>query len=492
MSILSLPPLSALLLASAILLAVAAEAWLRPRRPLWMTIVSRLAAFAVLTFLVEAALGSPLRPQFNTGHSGVLLWQQCVEVGWWILAARVIAAAMRALVALEGRPHESRIVSDLVAGAIYIATGLAITNFAFSLPIGGMLATSGVIAIVLGLALQSTLADVFSGIAVGLERAYKPGDLLWVEGDIEGTVVQVSWRSTQIQTRHNNIAIIPNSVIAKSRLINRSSPTPTRADTMAVRLDAHADPARCLTVLEAAVQTCMLPVAEPPPGVSYTGLTGDGGTYEIEYSVGSSDDLAAARTELLSQVHRHLIHAGIALAVAGTPHPPPLPAATIASMIDRSDLFGLLPDGEREEFARHFAAVSFEKSETLIREGEVADSVFLIAAGAVEVTAQSGGTQQIVRRIGPGEAIGLVGMLTDRRHPATGTALTQVESYCMDEAALTAALKLCPNTARGLKALALRQEKMLLEGRAHHSTASEEHGQMFLGRIRQALHRLAA
>lgn len=73
-----------------------------------------------------------------------------------------------------------------MAGAIAVATLLAIVNFAFEVPIRGLVATSGVIAIVLGLALQSTLSDVFSGIAVGLERPYKAGDLLWVEGGIEG------------------------------------------------------------------------------------------------------------------------------------------------------------------------------------------------------------------------------------------------------------------------------------------------------------------
>jgi iron(II)-dependent oxidoreductase len=69
-------------------------------------------------------------------------------------------------------------------------------DFAFGGPIGSLVAPSGVVAIVLGLALQSTLSDVFSGIAVGLEHAYKPGDLLWVEGGIEGQVLQINWRST--------------------------------------------------------------------------------------------------------------------------------------------------------------------------------------------------------------------------------------------------------------------------------------------------------
>ena len=57
------------------------------------------------------ALGSPLRPRFDTEHSGVLLWQQVVEIGWWIGGARAVAEGVRALVALEDRPHESRIVS---------------------------------------------------------------------------------------------------------------------------------------------------------------------------------------------------------------------------------------------------------------------------------------------------------------------------------------------------------------------------------------------
>jgi small-conductance mechanosensitive channel/CRP-like cAMP-binding protein len=491
-NILNLSPHTALLWASAILIGLSISNWLRPRRPLWATIVMHVGAFALLTWQVRIAMGTPLRPQFETDPPAMLLWQQIVEVGWWIVGARAAAAGIRAVVALEGRPHQSRILSDLLAAGIYIATGLAITNFAFSVPIGGLVATSGVIAIVLGLALQSTLADVFSGIAVGLERAYKPGDLLWVEGDIEGTVVQVSWRSTQVRTRHDNIAIIPNSVIAKSRLINRSSPTPARSDTLTVKVDSQADPARCVTILNAAVRTCLLPLAKPEPSVAYAGLTGDGSTFEIAYSVGSSDDLVAARTEVLSQVHRHLFHAGIALAIAGSAHPPPVPPVTISVLIDHSDLFGVLPAEEREAFAKQFVTASLEKGDILIREAAPPSSVFLIVSGVVEVTRNDGGTRQVVARLGPGDAIGLVGLLTDKPHLATGTALTDVEAYQLNKAALATTLTVCPHMARGLKELALRKERMLLHDIAMPSSGPREHGQMFLMRIREALHRLAA
>jgi small-conductance mechanosensitive channel/CRP-like cAMP-binding protein len=483
---------TALLLASLLLMAIATEVWLRLRHPLWRSLVVRIGGFALLTWLVKVSLGSPLRPQFATDRSAMLLWQQIVELGWWIVGARAVTIGVRALAVLENRPHQSRIVSDLVGAAIYIAAGLAITNFAFSVPIGGLLATSGVIAIVLGLALQSTLSDVFSGIAVGLERPYQPGDLLWVEGEIEGIVVQMGWRSTQIRTGQNNMAIVPNSVIAKSRLINRNSPTPIRAETMTIRLDPRVDPARCLAVLTAAVRSCMLPLIDPAPRLAYTGLLGDGGAYEIAFSVGSSENVQAVQTEILSKVHRHLLHAGIALAVAGNPAPPTVPETTIVELLARSEVFGALSQQERDLLAQHFVMISIEAEETLFRQDDVPDALYLIASGTVEVTRVKGGARQIMTRISPGESVGLVGVFTGQPHLATVTALTPVGVFRLDKAGVDAALKVCPDMATGLEALARRQANAILGFGGMRDDGSRDHAHDFLFRLRQALHRLAA
>ena len=295
----SVAPLS---LASLLLLATAVDARRDRYRPLWLRLVVRIIAFATLTWLMQFAVGSPVAPQFPAAVPGEAIWAQLAEIGWWMVGARVAVGALRLVVVLENRPRETQIVSDLLAGAIYITTALAVVNFAFGVPIAGLVATSGVVAIVLGLALQSTLSDVFSGIAVGLEHAYKPGDLLWVEGGIEGQVLQINWRSTQIATPQNSIAIVPNSVIAKSRLENRSAPTPTRGVTVSLSTDAAIDPRRCIMALDAAVHACMLPLTQPKPSVGCVGLQGDGIAYDIRFSVGATAEIAAARTEMLSQV----------------------------------------------------------------------------------------------------------------------------------------------------------------------------------------------
>ena len=136
-------------LATILLLGILADAPRDSRRPLWRRLLLRVAVFGVLTWLLQRAVGSPVAPSpllAPTAH----VWADFVEIGWWALGARVAVGFLGLVVVLEGRPQETQIISDLLAGAIYTAAGLAVVNFVFGVPIGGLIATSGVIAIVLG------------------------------------------------------------------------------------------------------------------------------------------------------------------------------------------------------------------------------------------------------------------------------------------------------------------------------------------------------
>jgi small-conductance mechanosensitive channel len=485
-------PLVPLLTATFLLCASVIVPRLRPSWPLWLGVLSRIIIFVALTMLVQKILGSPLEPSFSTAHAGQQFWEQLIEAGWWLVAARVAAGLARLFVVLENRPRETQIVSDLLAGAIYVATILAIVNFAFSVPIRGLLATSGVIAIVLGLALQSTLSDVFSGIAVGLEGPYKPGDLLWVEGGIEGHVVQVNWRSTQIATGHNNIAIVPNSIIAKARLINRSSPTPVRGDTIAVNLDASATPERCLAALIAAVRTCRLVATHPAPNVACNGLHGEGAVYEIAFFVESSEGLTAARAELFTQIHRHLRHAGVALAVAGTATPPAVTVPTLKQLLEQSDLFSVVNAPERDFLAEHFASHWLQTDDTLIREGDMPQALFLVASGTVEITRNGPGGPRLVYRLGPGETLGAVGLITGTAYTATATALTALQVYRLDKIAITAAIKIRPELTTELEALAERGQAILRQSAVAFQDKHLDQPGLFLPRLRNFLRLLSS
>ena len=482
-----------LLLASTLLLIAAGVVpRLFPRSPLWVRVVWRTAVFALLTWLTQRMLGSPLRPQFHTLRAGEQFWEQLIEAGWWLIVAQVAIAVVRLLVVLEHRPRETQIVSDLLAGVIYVAAFLAIVNFAFGVPIRGLVVTSGAIAIVLGLALQSTMSDVFSGIAVGLERPYKAGDLLWVEGGIEGHVIQVNWRSTQIATGDGNTAVVPNSIIAKARLINRSSPTPMRGDTVVIRLDAAAAPEHCIDALTAATRVCRIMLAVPNPSIACTGLQGDGVSYEIGFSVASSDQLGPARSELYAQIHRHLRHAGVALAVAGIATLPPVPVPTPADLLEQSELFGDIEVEQRDLLAGHFQPVWLQAGDTLIREGAPPEALFVIASGAVEVTVATAGTPQVVYRMSPGESLGAIGLITGKPYGATAKAMTPLKAYRLDRADISAAIKAVPKLADALDALAQRGQAILRRNADTHESADLAHPELFLSRLRNFLHLLGS
>ncbi|MCB8882505.1 mechanosensitive ion channel family protein [Acidisoma cellulosilytica] len=446
-------------LATTLLVASVVIGRLRPNWPIWFKLLWRYGIFAVLTIIVQRVLGSPLHPHFSLPYSGTSFWDHVIEAGWWFLAAGVAISIIRIVVVLEHRPRETQMVSDLIAGGITIATLLAIVNFVLGVPIAGLLATSGVIAIVLGLASQNTLADVFSGIAVGLERPYKAGDLLWIEGGIEGHVTQVNWRSTQIVTGHGNIAIVPNSVIAKARLINRSLPVSTRGDTLDIKLDPAVPPDQAMAVLQAATQAALLPLAVPAPSVSCTGLHLDSVSYAISYSVSTSSMLGTARTELWSQIHRHLRHANIAFAVApAAERPISTGTPDLIELLAQSDLFGVLSEADRKLLAQGFTQASLETGEALLEQGGSPVYLFLIASGVVEITRSTPAGPHLLRRMSPGESLGAIGLITNTPYAATATAITPVHVFRMDKAAIATAIATAPGLAAGLEDLAHRSQ----------------------------------
>ena len=160
-----------------------------------------------------------------------------LKIAWWFWAAWFLVALIRSVVVFEHRRHEGKLIQDLLSALIYLAATFTIVAYVFDFPVQGLLVTSGAIAIVLGLALQSTLNDVFSGLVLSLSRPYRPGDWINIEGGTEGHVIEMNWRATHVLTSRRDLAIVPNSTIAKSKILNANFPSNVHGITIAVQLD---------------------------------------------------------------------------------------------------------------------------------------------------------------------------------------------------------------------------------------------------------------
>lgn len=117
-----------------------------------------------------------------------------------------------------------RLINKIINIVIYVVAILIIFEY-FNIKLTPVIATLGVGALAVGLALQNTLSNFFAGLHIISDKPINVGDFIELEnGSISGYVEDIGWRSTRIKTLPNNVVIIPNSKLAESIITNDSMP----------------------------------------------------------------------------------------------------------------------------------------------------------------------------------------------------------------------------------------------------------------------------
>jgi small-conductance mechanosensitive channel/CRP-like cAMP-binding protein len=382
------------------------------------------------------------------GNGGIAnanpLWLHAVAGIWWLLGARLLVAVMSIILNHNRRWREARLFPDLTAAAIYAAAVLVVLISVLALPIGGLLATSGVLAIVLGLALQNTLADVFAGIAFGIEAPFNVGDRISLGDKTEGTVVQMNWRSIRILTDGDDVAIIPNSVVAKSDIVNRSFPTRVRSASVELSCPAASNPERVIDTLQQAALLCPTILPVPPSSALLMRLGPRESRYRITFSVSDTEHLSTTRDQLLRHARRQLYYSGLYFPHAeqdirtadddAAARPCTVrPSRAALPLLQEITLFEALEAEQLAELADHVNPRSLEPGEVLFAQGGTEATLFIVISGILQVsqhTELSG--QQTLGFIGAGDYIGEVSLLTGASYAATATARTHCRLYGLD------------------------------------------------------------
>ena len=123
--------------------------------------LAQLASFTGFTIMLFAAGVLPSEPTPNGGPNFEHLVISVFKIVRRLAAAWLFAGFFRAVLVFKGQPRETRFLQDIIVGAVYITAVLAIAADVFDMPVSGLLAASGVMAIVLGLALQNPWAASF-------------------------------------------------------------------------------------------------------------------------------------------------------------------------------------------------------------------------------------------------------------------------------------------------------------------------------------------
>lgn len=375
--------------------------------------------FAIDTVLIVALIGSPLSPVYRVNDLPREFWLQILACCWWALAARELIAFLKLLTRLRKTAAENKLLFDVIAGSIYVCSTLAMMGFVFGWALQGLLATSGIIAIVLGLALQSTLNDLFSGISLTIEKPYELGDEILLEGGIEGQVIQVNWRATRLRNAANDVVVIPNSAIAKMRIQNHTAGSKRYTGSLTVTVDARNDPDFTTEILKQAAMTCPAILEHPPCTVAPTELKGDRITYEICFSASLFTVAGDARSQLIAQLYKR------ARPVATQRESAPIFLFPENEVLDHLPLLEPLTPSEKADLNAKIIRRPFKRGEQLLAQGEKTESVHFIYSGVIQVTRQvPDGRILNLGRLGPGDTYGEISLLTGADSDGTFVALT--------------------------------------------------------------------
>jgi small-conductance mechanosensitive channel/CRP-like cAMP-binding protein len=332
-----------------------------------------------------------------------------------------------------------RVLIDTAAVVIMALALLVIVGFVYKKPITGFVAGSGVVAIIVGLAMQDLLSNIFAGIAIHIEKSYQVGDWLVIDGK-SARVIEISWRATRLLTFDDVRIEVPNSYFIRNAITDFEKPTPQHAARVLVRLHYNVPPLRVKEVLREAAAS----VPGLVPGANITVLVKEFSEsciiYEIKFFVENHSISGVVQSDVRASCWYAARRAGMEMPFpqvtfnrpAADTHAPAANArATAARMLGSHPIFGFLSAAQIDELVKSSPVLLFCANDSIVRQGDAGYSMFFIIKGAADVRiAESSGSGSVktVAQLKPGDCVGEMSLLTGAPRSATVMAASEIEA----------------------------------------------------------------
>lgn len=464
-------------------------------------VTSNMSRFAPLKWPILLLLGLAL-PVLFWGelfkNVGVEIIDQSVTVlrygvmialclaGAWATVRLLEVLFWQGLVAPRLDGKVPKLLKDVVAAIVFLFAITVIIGGVFELPVTGLWATSGVVGLVVGFALQSMIADVFSGIALNVDRPFRIGDwvILHPRGVAEqiGEVVEINWRSTRVRKKEGVLVVVPNGLVSTMMLTNLSQPSPNSRFSLTVCLDFGVPVERALRILNAGVMSAEGLLKDPKPKVRIADVNKWGIEYEIRYWLNPvATSPSKGRHAVAHSVLDHLHHAGLTLAyekqdlyVASMPPRQLDTRSDRAALLSRVELFRDLSDDERGLLGAQLIEQRCGPRRSLVKAGDAGSSMYILVEGLLEVYALGpGGAELRVGQITPGQFFGEMSLLTGEPRSATVRATTSVVVYEITKDNLSALLDRRPEIAEQIALVVAERRVRTAESQLTAGTTGE-------------------
>src|ERR1044071_115772 len=404
--------------------------------PLVLAAVFGLAWYVLSRLMPELPAGASDQQRMTHAANEWAATLACIA--FWMSLALMAVRALNELTFFIFRKRKGYdapgLMRDLFSLVLYVTAFAVILKYTLDLSFAALLPGSALLGIVLGLALQDTLGNLFSGISLHADKPFQVGDVITV-GKHTGTVISITWRAVKIKTFSNHIVLVGNTVIAKESI--EVCPQNGQNARIVFFSAAYTDsPVKVIHAVREAMREAENVLRYITPVVRIRGLGESGVDYEVKYWLSDysryNDTDALVRQRIWYAFRRNgftfpfptrMVHMEEPAGANGDGRG----AETLAELLSAVDIFSPLTPVELNALAASSSNHVYAPGETIIRAGDAGDSMFVVSRGGVDVRVDSNGTPRTISRLGEGAFFGEMALFTGEPRTANVVAAEETE-----------------------------------------------------------------
>lgn len=252
-----------------------------------------------------------------------------------IAAANLAGRIFRYHVQKANLPISTSGLAYGILKGVIIVIGILVILSSLGISITPLITALGVGGLAVALALQDTLANLFSGMHILMERSIRIGDFIKLETGQEGYVEDITWRTTRVRMLPNNMVVIPNNKLAQSIVTNYYLPGKEMSVMIPVSVSYSSDPEKVEKILveEAKNAANQIPglLDKPEPSARLIGFGESSLDFTLNCSVQEFTDQYLVQHELRKKIFKRFQKENIEF---------PYPHRTVLLQDERQNRFG--------------------------------------------------------------------------------------------------------------------------------------------------------
>ena len=386
-----------------------------------------------------------------------------LETFIWVLVINALLALVNVIFfsgqgSKKNKTKVPQLFLDIFRVVMVLFGAAIVLSMVWGADLGGLVTALGLGSFVIGLALQDTLGNLFSGIALVYEKPFSEGDYIEVEGQL-GRVIEMNWRAIRMETREKELIVIPHLVIGQGTIKNFSRPTSIHIMKTEIGF-SHQNPPN--KVKEALLKTCYATpgiLHTPEPEVKTNEFQESKVVYEVEFAIDDFKDHEEIMDDFMSRVwytsRRHNLVMPMSQMMVHNAHQMIDKDQHKLNQLERSlkKLPQMLPieksnvnelmDGSEIQF--------FGKGEKVIRQGDLTGALYVIMDGKaiLEITTENNETL-VIGKLEQGDFFGEITVFTEKFSSFSVTAQEDLKVITVSQNEVLEMVELNPKLAEHL------------------------------------------